>query len=157
MIAYRLCRRPFTALDGEGARLYGGRWNPKGVPLVYAASTVSLAALECLVHFSSNILPVGYVALAITIPKSVRVETWTPARLPRSWAATPAPASLQAMGSAWVRAARTAVLRVPSAVVPSELVVLINPLHPEARAIRAAKPQPFSFDRRLARRPPREP
>ncbi|MGO8999491.1 MAG: RES family NAD+ phosphorylase [Polyangiaceae bacterium] len=149
MIAYRLCRRPFVALDGEGARLYGGRWNPKGVPMVYAASTLSLAALECLVHFSPNALPTNYVAVTIDVPESVRVETWTPAKLPKDWGTTPAPAALQELGARWVREGRTAVLLVPSAVIPSERVVLINPRHADAGVIRRRKTAAFSFDKRL--------
>jgi RES domain-containing protein len=149
LIGYRLCRRAHVALDGEGARLFGGRWNPKGVPMVYAAGTLSLAALECLVHFSPSILPTSYVSVAIDIPDDVAVEEWTAAKLPRTWAETPAPASLQALGARWAREARTAVVLVPSAVIPGERNVLVNPRHPDMGRIQARRPQPFAFDPRL--------
>ncbi len=149
MIAYRLCRRPYVALDGEGARLFGGRWNPKGVPMVYAASHLSLAALECLVHFAPSILPADYVSVSLEIPDDVSREEWPLASLPRGWAETPAPASLQALGGEWARAGRTAVLVVPSAVIPGEKNVLVNPRHADANRIRAGKPTPFVFDARL--------
>jgi RES domain-containing protein len=149
LIAYRLSRRAYVALDGEGARLYGGRWNPKGVPMVYAASTLSLAALECLVHFAPSTLPTSYVSVAIEIPDDVPTEEWTVVKLPKNWAETPAPASLQALGARWVREARTAVLLVPSAVIPGERNVLLNPRHPDAERIHGGKPLAFGFDSRL--------
>jgi RES domain-containing protein len=117
--------------------------------MVYAASTLSLAALECLVHFSPSALPVDYVSLAIDVPDDVAIEEWTAAKLPKSWAETPGPASLQALGARWVREARTAVLLVPSAVIPGERNVLVNPRHADAARIRARKPLPFGFDPRL--------
>jgi RES domain-containing protein len=149
LIAYRLSRRAYVALDGEGARLFGGRWNPKGVAMVYSASTLSLAALECLVHFSPSALPTNYVSVAIEIPDDLKVEDWPASKLPKNWAETPGPASLQGLGARWVREARTAVLLVPSAVIPGEKNVLVNPRHPDAARVRGAKPLPFGFDPRL--------
>jgi RES domain-containing protein len=151
--AFRLCRRPYTALDGEGARLYGGRWNPKGVPLVYASSTLALAAMEALVHFTSNILPADYVSLAIDIPKAVRVTRWTLDDLPSEWASNPPSARDQALGAAWIASGKSAVLVVPSAVLPDESNVLINPRHPDAASIRAQRPARFTFDPRLRANP----
>ena len=149
MKAFRLCRRPYTALDGEGARLYGGRWNPKGIPLVYASTSLALAAMEALVHFTSNILPANYVSIAIEIPKSIRVVRWTLRDLPAEWASNPPSARDQALGEAWVASGKSAVLVVPSAVLPDESNVLINPRHPDAASIRTKRPQPFTFDPRL--------
>jgi RES domain-containing protein len=151
LIAYRLCRAAHaaTALDGEGARLYGGRWNPKGVRMVYAAGSLALAVLESFVHFSSTLLPADYVAVPVDIPDTLAVETWTAPMLPADWSDTPAPSTLQALGKRWVAAARTAVLRVPSAVVPIEFNVLLNPAHPDAAQIHSGPPEPFVFDPRL--------
>lgn len=150
MRAWRLVPKRWAkdAFSGEGARLFGGRWNPRGVPLVYCAEHLSLAALEQLVHVEAEDAP-DCVAFAVDVPESVQVEELRPADLPREWRADPPPASLADLGARWVAEARSAVLLVPSAVIPSERNVLLNPDHPEfARLVRAA-PAPFSFDPRL--------
>jgi len=149
MICYRLCQRAFVALDGEGARLYGGRWNPKGTRTVYAASSLSLTVLESLVHWSSSILPHNYVSVAIEVPDDLGTETWDATDLPPNWRDTPGPDELQSLGKSWLAQRKTAVLVVPSAVVPTEQNVLINPAHPDAKRIRAKKPVAFQFDARL--------
>ena len=155
MIVYRMCLAAYaaTTLEGEGARLYGGRWNPKGVRMVYAASSLALGALESFVHFSSARLPADYVSIAVEIPETIAVETWTVADLPVGWDLTPAPSVLQEMGAAWVRSGRTAVLRVPSAVVRGEFNVLLNPAHADAGQVQPRAPEPFVFDPRLIKPP----
>jgi RES domain-containing protein len=149
MICYRLCQRAFVALDGEGARLYGGRWNPKGTRMVYAASSLSLTVLESLVHWSSSILPQNYVSVAIEVPGDIDTETWDVTDLPPNWRDMPSPDALQSLGKNWLAQRKTAVLVVPSAVVPTEQNVLINPVHPNAKRIRAKRPVAFQFDARL--------
>ncbi len=146
-----------SPLDGEGARLFGGRWNPKNVPMVYAASSIALAAFESFVHFSSSLLPLDYVRVALEIPDDVAMETWTPADLPASWDDPIAPAALQELGREWTVSGRTAVLRVPSAVVPAEQNILINPRHEGATRIVARPPEPFRFDTRLIKVPAARP
>lgn len=159
MIVYRLCRAPYaaTALQGVGARLGGGRWNPVGVSMVYAASSLALSALESFVHFPSTILPLDYVSIAVDIPDAMPIETWVAADLPAKWAQTPAPDSLKDLGREWIASGRTAVLVVPSAVIPGERNVLINPTHPDAAQIVARAPEPFFFDSRLIKAPPSAP
>lgn len=156
MITHRLCRERYakSSLRGEGARLYGGRWNPRGERLVYTSSSLPLAALEAFVHFSSSILPRDYVHVAIEIPDSLEVETWIASSLPADWASTPPPSALAELGRQWIVAARAAVLRVPSAVVNEDLNVLINPAHPDAAKITIQKMKAFSFDPRLSKSSP---
>lgn len=146
---HRICsrKRADSAFSGEGARQYGGRWNEKGTRVVYCASTVSLAMLEMLVHSPS--LPSGMVTIALTLPDDVRLDSWSEADLPSDWAAYPAPASLQARGSAWVASARSLALRVPSAVVRTESNVLVNPGHPDWLRCTIHTPSPVLFDARL--------
>jgi RES domain-containing protein len=155
VLAHRLCRERHAAspLDGEGARLFGGRWNPKNVPMVYAASSIALAAFESFVHFSSSLLPLDYVHVALEIPDDVAMETWTSADLPAGWDDPIAPAALQELGREWTLAGRTAVLRLPSAVVSAEVNILINPRHVDATRIVARPPEPFRFDTRLIKVP----
>jgi RES domain-containing protein len=150
MRVYRLIRARWVsqALTGEGARRYGSRWNPKGVPMVYTASTLSLAALEALVHFAIDTAPLDYVALAIRVPDDA-VERVADKQLPPDWHATPAPAACQELGARWAAGARSVGLAVPSAVVPSENNILLNPLHPDFPKVTLEKQEPFLFDSRL--------
>lgn len=134
-----------SAFSGEGARLYGGRWNSAGVSLVYTSATRALAALESMVHlnppvlFSYAIIPVEFdAALVEKIPA-----------LPPGWNAMPAPPATRLLGDAWARESRSAVLEVPSVIIPSEPNYLLNPAHPDFKAVTIGAPEPFSFDPRL--------
>jgi len=153
MRVYRLIRARWVsqALTGEGARRYGSRWNPKGVPMIYTASTLSLAALETLVHFAIDTAPVDYVALTIRVPSDA-IERVAPNELPPDWNVTPAPASCQELGARWARQSKSLGLAVPSAVVPSETNILLNPLHPDFPEVVLEKQEPFLFDSRLLKR-----
>jgi RES domain-containing protein len=149
MIVWRLARADRSTLDGEGGRLAGGRWTPIGYPVVYAAATPSLAALERLVHTDSDLPGVDLVLLEIDVPDAsgrhdVLVET-----LPPTWRTTPAPESLQSIGLAWLLARETCVLSVPSALVPQERNYLLNPDHRDAQRIKVVRSDPCVFDPRL--------
>jgi RES domain-containing protein len=138
-----------SAFDGEGARRYGGRWNHPGTALVYCSATLSLAALEYFVHLEPELAPDGLVAVAAEIPAAVAVELLEVAVLPADWRAYPAPDRLRDLGSGWVRGGRTAVLSVPSSVIPHERNLLLNPAHPDFARIRRRDAEPFSFDPRM--------
>jgi RES domain-containing protein len=148
--AWRLCKRRHAALDGEGARLAGGRWNTRGTAVVYASESLSLAALEMLVHCDPELLPDDLVAIALEIPEGVPVRRVEIDELGRSWRRHPAPESLARMGDQWAKDGATAVLSVPSAVVPVERNFLLNPAHPDFKRIHAGRPEPFALDARLA-------
>jgi RES domain-containing protein len=151
---WRLCKRRHAALDGEGARLAGGRWNSRGTAVVYASETLSLAVLELLVHCDPALLPDDLVAIAIEVPDGLSARRIEAAALPRTWRRFPAPESLVRLGDAWAKDRTSAVLSVPSAVVPGERNFLLNPAHPDFRRIRAGRPERFALDARLAP-PPR--
>ena len=91
MRVYRICARRFAALDGEGARLYGGRWNRPGTPVVYSSATRALAILELLVHVDDDLAPTNLVMMAIEIPENLRVRRLAPRRLPRACRQIPGP------------------------------------------------------------------
>ncbi|MGE5663263.1 MAG: RES family NAD+ phosphorylase [Deltaproteobacteria bacterium] len=149
---WRLVKSRFaaTAFDGEGARRQAGRWNSEGTPVVYAASAVSLAALELLVHADVEDMPPGYVVIPVDIPQSVRIESVEISTLPRRWRDNgPYPRQCQTLGDAWIASKRTAVLTVPSVVVPMERNYLLNPAHPDFRKLVIGKPEIFRFDARL--------
>src|ERR1035441_3817323 len=131
-----------TACSGEGAAKTGGRWNSRGVPVVYASSTKSLAALETLVHLNPPV-PFQYVAFRLQFDAAL-VENIPLNRLPADWRVEPPPPSTKAIGDAWLREVRSAVLALPSVVVPGELNYLLNPAHPAFKRISIGKPERFS-------------
>jgi RES domain-containing protein len=116
---------------------------------VYTSSTLALAALEMLVHLDPEDASREYVAIPADIPPTVRVGHLAPSDLPRSWRDHPAPSELADIGSRWAERGETAILAVPSAVIPQELNYLLNPRHPAFKRIHVGKPEPFSFDPRL--------
>ena len=138
-IVWRICRRPFADLSGEGARLYGGRWNSPGRALIYAAETAALAVLEVRVHLDLDwdTLPDDYVLVSIDIGALAPEKIDDPPSDPR------------ATGDAWLKSGRSALLRAPSWIVPESHNILINPAHPDAASITQSAIRPFVFDRRL--------
>jgi len=121
------------------------------VAVVYASQSLSLAALELLVHLESAAILGHYVAYQIEFPESA-VEELPARRLPVHWRASPAPSALQEIGTRWVRARRSAVLRVPSAVIPPESNYLLNPDHPGFPRFVHSAVERFDFDPRLRAR-----
>ena len=151
MRVWRLCQAAYAkrALTGEGGLYSPGRWHLQGARVVYAAATLSLAALELLVRMDRAFAPTDLTAVEIEIPGSVEVERLPWSKLPAGWDAYPAQESTQQLGTHWVEAGKTAVLAVPSAVIPRESNFVLNPAHPQFRRIRAVETMPFSFDPRL--------
>jgi RES domain-containing protein len=147
--AWRLTKTKHLAAawDGEGARRAGGRWNSTGVRVVYASATLSLALVEILVHLPSGLLP-AYSAVPVEMDESL-VETVAAADLPSRWKDHPPPPEAQAIGDRWVAEARSAALRVPSVIVPSEFNYVLNPGHPQFARLRIGAAVPFPFDARL--------
>ena len=138
-----------SAFSGEGARLYAGRWNRKGIPLVYTAESQSLAMLEMLVQ--DEPLRARYVMIEVRIPKGMTIDRIKVQDLPSDWRDISAREKLQAIGTEWVTKRSAAVLAVPSAVIPAETNYLLNPLHPDFRRIKIGKPQKFETDLRLSK------
>ncbi|MBK5965056.1 hypothetical protein CCR95_13410 [Thiocystis minor] len=138
-----------TAFSGEGARLYGGRWNPKGVEVVYTAESQSLALLEMMVQ--DDLLLAHYILIPASLPSDLRVTQIDAGQLPDNWRTIGARDVLQAIGHEWLQNAQTAVLSVPSAVVPAERNDLLNPRHPDFARIAIGEPQSLQTDLRLLR------
>ena len=147
--AWRLTKSRYlaTAWDGEGARTSGGRWNSVGIAVVYTSATLSLALVETLIHVTSGILP-AYTAVPIEFDDALK-EVADAADLPRNWKDQPAPPATRAIGDTWVESSKSALLRVPSVVVPIEFNYVVNPRHPDFGRIRIGPPMPFPFDPRL--------
>ncbi len=151
MLAWRIVskRRQNSAFDGEGARRFGGRWNPAGTRVVYTSATLSLAALEFFVHVSVQTKPDDLVSMSIDIPDNLTIERIPESRLPKNWRSYPATQQLQNVGEKWLKAGKSLVLAVPSSIIPHELNYLLNPDHADFSKCRINKPQPFALDPRM--------
>ena len=150
MQVWRLTRlsRAATAFTGEGTRLIGSRWTHPGLLAVYTSESIALAVLEALVHM--DIAQTGpHVVIPADIPDDVAIETLDIAHLPENWHITPAPAVLRDFGSDWLKAQRTAVLVVPSAMVNDESNYILNPAHTDFAHIIIGTARSFAFDGRL--------
>jgi len=146
---WRICSRKHRRFDGEGARRYGGRWNHTDSAVVYTSGSMSLAALELFVHVDIDTVPGDLVAIQADIPDTLRIETVKIESLPRDWRRYPGPEALKDIGTAWASKASTAILAVPSAIIPEERNYLINPKHRDFKRIRLGRPAAFHFDPRL--------
>lgn len=138
-----------TAFSGEGARLYGGRWNPKGFEMVYTAESRSLALLEMLVQDAP--LRARYLLVPAQLPDTVSLTHIDVADLPADWRRLDQRDALQRMGRDWLDRGDSAVLAVPSAVVPAERSYLLNPRHPDFARIIIGEPEALETDLRLTR------
>lgn len=122
-------------LSGTGSSLDPGRWNKEGQKVVYAAQTISLAVLETVAHVDTNGLPQNRFLVAISIPAAAwrKRQQLSPADLPPQWSALPAGQASIEIGDKWYVAGTTAILEVPSVIVPEERIVVINPEHGDVR------------------------
>ena len=139
MDLWRLCRRPFADLSGEGARRLGGRWNSRGRAVAYLAEHPALAALEVRVRLDLpfELLPADFVLMHVALPDDYAIS------LDR------VPPETVREGDAWLAGARSAALRVPSVLIPHAWNILLNPRHPDAERAQVAAIEPFGFDPRL--------
>ena len=135
-----------AAFSGEGAAKTGGRWNSRGVAVVYTSCTRSLAVLESLVHLNPPVA-FNYVAIPLKFVDTL-IETFRPDNLPADWRSEPPPMATKAIGDGWVKAARSVVLALPS-VITGETNYLLNPAHPDFKKITIGKQERFVFDPRL--------
>lgn len=150
LAAFRLCARAYAdrAFSGEGARRWGGRWNPPGIPIIYTSATLSLACLEFLAHFSSTADTPDLASFPLQFDSKLVAEL---EQLPADWREALAPRSTQKLGEQWWRAQTSAVLRVPSVIIPSEHNYLLNPSHSDFQQITIGAAEPFKLDPRLWR------
>ncbi len=148
--AYRIVKPKFvdTAFDGEGARVFGGRWNEKGTRMVYASASASLAILETFVHMGIDARTISHVIIEIDISDEI-IEELANADLPDRWNASPAPELCQDLGTSWANSMHSAVLSVPSVIMPVERNYLINPMHPDFEKIVISESVKYAFDERM--------
>lgn len=140
----------FPTLDGEGGRLYAARWNSVGAPIVYLAASPPGALIEILVHLDINetTLPPTYTLLRIAVPDKLRIPSL---KVPEGNTWKEDETLTRKLGDAWLKSQRSALARVPSAILPNTFNYLLNPLHKDAHRIRIAESQSAIFDPRLSR------
>lgn len=154
MLLYRICKTRYAHdLSGTGARLAGGRWNRKGLALLYTSQSRALAALEFLVHLEFMTVPQEYSMLTIELPDELEIKLYKATELPADWQENPAPQSTIMLGSEWLTEGRTPVLIVPSTLISQEYNYLLNPLHERFKQIKLQDINPFRYDERLLHKP----
>jgi membrane protein YdbS with pleckstrin-like domain/RES domain-containing protein len=154
MRLFRVCPREESPRAFEGTDA-PGRWSEAGTRLIYASESRSLATLEHAVHVEDAATETDLVAAEALLPDDVAVERVSPEALPPGWDAPEHLPELRRLGTDWVASGRTAVLRVPSAVVLGDWNILVNPAHPDAARLAVQALEPFRLDPRLPRRRPR--
>ena len=150
MLLWRITRQPFLtqALEGLGAKKYGGRWNSKGFAVVYTSESLELAVLEALVHLDIDLLPKDVYQIGLELDDQFIARV--PAPLPDDWDSPPPYSSnVQAIGDRWIRSGSSLGLRVPASVLPSRSNVLLNPSHPEIRRLREIERGPLPWPSRV--------
>lgn len=158
MIAWRIeyARHLEDALSGEGARRYGGRWNEKGVPVVYLSSHLGLSALEKFVHAAPAGKGIVLHAVAVEIAAQDVENAHRPDRLPQDWRDPVPSISTMAWGSRWAQSRQSLVALVPSALLPLtcferswEFNLMLNPEHEAMRKVRIVERPQYTFDPRM--------
>lgn len=152
--AFRIFKSKYldNSFDGEGSRLFGGRWNSRGKRLVYTASTLSLAALEILAGIQDDELLYDYLYQWAEFDERFTTDILDFFELPETWNSSPPSYETMRMGDRWIDEMHSAVLRVPSVTIPSEANYLINPEHPDFKKVSIGQPHKFDFDSRLIKR-----
>ncbi len=152
MFLYRIAKTKYIQdLSGVGASRVGGRWNSKGMPVVYTADSTALATLETLVHTPFNLVPKNRSIATIELPDNLEIDTINAANLPNRWWSYPAPIQLSKIGDQWLQQQSTIALSVPSSVTPNSegRNYLLNPMHPNFRLVSIIKIQEYIYDSRL--------
>ncbi|MDR2205190.1 MAG: RES family NAD+ phosphorylase [Flavobacteriaceae bacterium] len=147
MIVYRLSKRIYANdLSGKGAEIAGGRWNSKGVAMLYTGESIALCVAEIAVHIPLGILPVDFCLTHIEIPDESIFEL---KNLPHNWNIFPYLNETQKVGDNFAKSGKFLAMKVPSAVVQGEFNYLIHPRHPLFSLVKILKVESFGFDERL--------
>ncbi len=149
MIVYRLSKKKYAAdLSGRGAEKAGGRWNSKGLPMVYTSESRALCTTEIAVHSPLGNIPTDYYLTTIEIPAASSLEI-KQGDLPKDWKAIPHSNSTQLIGDTFLSENKFLVLKVPSVVVQGDFNYLLNPAHKLFVKVKITKTELFEFDERL--------
>lgn len=147
---YRICRSIFANdLSGEGSKINGGRWNSKGIPVIYCSESRALATLELLVHTSYELNQRNLSLVTLYVPDNIKISEAKINRLPKDWKAYPAPRALAEIGDEWLIKNDTLALKVRSVIVKEEFNYMLNPAHKDFRKVKVVSKEKFLFDVRL--------
>jgi RES domain-containing protein len=149
MHVFRIAKKRYAAdLSGAGARMAGGRWNFKGTPVIYTSESRALAFCEFFIHVSPAFIPGNLKIVTVNIPDDIQPETVDRTDLPADWRnATHSYRSAQ-IGTVWLQSRTSLLLRVPSAVIPEEHNILINPIHNHLHLVRIESIDDFHIEER---------
>lgn len=152
MVVWRICKAQYAAeaFSGIGARRFGGRWNSPGTPMVYASTSLALAAIELFVHLEPNQQPDDLISISAMLPEGEPLKRVEPEQLPPRWRSDDFE-PLRKIGDRWIREKSSLAIAVPSAALRTEWNVLVNPIHQAIAEIKVDTPQPFHFDARMFR------
>lgn len=149
MIVYRITHAAYSkALVASGNP---ARWNSRDIKMIYTAESRALACLENVVHRNTRGLQQNFRTLQIEIPNSIFISTLNRKDLPTNWQHFKNMPLTQQIGDKWISENKSAILQIPSVIVPEEYNYLINPLHPDFKSIEIKKVEVFTFDERLVR------
>jgi RES domain-containing protein len=137
-----------SAMNGEGAWLHGGRWNPPGLHAVYLAESRALAALEIIVHAPREVMSLDWRIIEVEVPDEL-IQSASIADLPAGWQNLPSSLTAQNFGAAWLRARKALALKLPSVIIPKEHTLMLNPRHADVVKLRLSKPKEFRLDPRF--------
>jgi len=150
MRVYRIVQDTYAKdLSGEGARLYGGRWNRKGTSLLYTAGNSSLAMLEKLVHIPVYVFPKDLKIIVLEFPETMAMSRIALEDLPEDWMYRTEHPTVLDIGDQFVAKSEFLCLSVPSAINPIDDNILINPKHPDFSKVKIVDELPIVFDKRL--------
>ncbi|MEO1340710.1 MAG: RES family NAD+ phosphorylase [Cyanobacteria bacterium J06635_13] len=152
VLLYRIRKaKRIDDLSGEGARLYGGRWNIKGTPVLYTSDSTALATLETLVHTPLNLMPKNLSIVTLELADNLDLLKINREELPKKWWIDPAPLELAQIGQAWVKKQSSVALVVPSSVTPTGegRNYILNPRHPDFTKVKIVKVSAYNYDERL--------
>lgn len=147
---YRIVQAEWArnAMNGEGAWLHGGRWNPPGLHAVYLAESRALAALEIIVHAPREVISLDWRIIEVEVPDEL-IQAVSRADLPAVWQALPSSLTARNFGAKWLRARKALAIRLPSVVMPEEHTLMLNPRHEDVVKLRLSKPKEFRLDPRF--------
>lgn len=148
MEVYRISKTKWAGdLSGEGARLYGGRWNRKGTSCLYTSSSRSLAILEFSVNVSLDEVPRSLSIVTLKLPDQFLEVALQD--LPGNWKDVPAPASTREFGTKLLQEGKHLIIRLPSAVIPQEFNFIINPAHKDLKLCKVLSVDDLVYDVRI--------
>lgn len=151
MLLYRLTHAKFAGdLSGLGAKKYGGRWNPKGIPMVYCCETISLCALETAAHSDGISELKNLFITCFELSSKTKIKRLQASQLPSNWQQIPSPEACKKVGADWANKSVSPILGLPSAIVPRESIYLINPNFPHlSELVSVLWTEPFTLDPRI--------